>query len=84
MKILIFGSCVTRDAFTFDKNNLFTLVRYFARSSLATAFDSLKVEDKYTKKLKSAFQQKIVGADLSKEFRNYVTQQDFDYLVIDF
>ncbi|HDL5493006.1 TPA: glycosyltransferase, partial [Mannheimia haemolytica] len=79
-----FGSCVTRDAFTFDKNNLFTLVRYFARSSLATAFDSLKVEDKYTKKLKSAFQQKIVGADLSKEFRNYVTQQDFDYLVIDF
>ncbi|HDL4112335.1 TPA: glycosyltransferase, partial [Mannheimia haemolytica] len=72
------------DAFTFDKNNLFTLVRYFARSSLATAFDSLKVEDKYTKKLKSAFQQKIVGADLSKEFRNYVTQQDFDYLVIDF
>ncbi|HDL5190775.1 TPA: glycosyltransferase, partial [Mannheimia haemolytica] len=81
---LIFGSCVTRDAFTFDKNNLFTLVRYFARSSLATAFDSLKVEDKYTKKLKSAFQQKIVGADLSKEFRNYVTQQDFDYLVIDF
>lgn len=84
MKILIFGSCVTRDAFTFDKNNLFTLVRYFARSSLATAFDSLKVEDKYTKKLKSAFQQKIVGADLSKEFRNYVTQQDFDYLVIEF
>lgn len=84
VKILIFGSCVTRDAFAFDHQNRFELVRYFARSSLTTTFNSLPVEDIYTEQLSSAFQRKIVHADLQKEFSNYVIQNDFDHLIIDF
>ena len=84
MKILIFGSCVTRDAFTFDKSNEFKLDRYFARTSLATAFNSEPIEDNYTMQLTSAFQKKIVNAELKKEFKEYFLLGKYDYLVIDF
>lgn len=84
MKILIFGSCVTRDAFTFDKSNEFTLDRYFARTSLATAFNSPPINDVYTEQLNSAFQKKIVNAELKKEFKEYIIKNNFDYLVVDF
>lgn len=84
MNILIFGSCVTRDAFTFDKADTFKLIRYFARSSLATAFDSVKVEDSYTEQLKSPFQRKIVHADFCKEFTDDIVEKQYDYLILDF
>lgn len=84
MNILIFGSCVTRDAFTFDKVDAFKLVRYFARSSLATAFDSTKVEDSYTEQLKSPFQRKIVHADFCKEFTDEFVGRQYNYLILDF
>ncbi|MGR3808556.1 DUF6270 domain-containing protein [Pasteurella testudinis] len=84
MKIVIFGSCVTRDAFTFDQDDEFNLVRYFARSSLATAFDSAPIEDEYTSQLSSPFQRKIVNADLSKEFAKIIQTTEFDSLIVDF
>ncbi|WKS96252.1 DUF6270 domain-containing protein [Gallibacterium anatis] len=84
MNIIIFGSCVTRDAFTFaNESDSFNLIRYFARSSLATAFDSNEIEDNYTSALTSPFQKKIVGADFSKEFKKVISTQTFDYLILD-
>lgn len=38
MKVLIFGSSVTRDAFEYDKSKQLGIVDYFARSSLASAY----------------------------------------------
>jgi hypothetical protein len=84
MKVLIFGSCVSRDILNFDKLKELSLVDYFARSSLASAFRSQPVADNYSKHLKSEFQRRLVNFDFSKNFRSEVLKVDYDKLVIDF
>jgi len=82
-KILIFGSCVSRDILNYQNNEI-ELTDYFARSSLASAFASLSINDTYTKNLDSDFQQRVVAADLGKKFKEYIKIENFDLLLIDF
>jgi Family of unknown function (DUF6270)/Heparinase II/III-like protein/Heparinase II/III N-terminus len=81
--ILIFGSCVSRDTFNFDDAAKFNIINYYARSSFASAFSNQKAVDRYTNKITSAFQRKIVAADLSKELLSQLTSTSFDLLLID-
>lgn len=85
-KVLIFGSCVSRDIFTYqnEANMQLELVAYYARSSLASAFSELAIEDVYTAKLASPFQRKIVNYDLSKTFSKSLVKYEFDILLMDF
>lgn len=83
MKVAIFGSCVTRDAFNLEEAGRFELVSYFAKSSLASAFDPVEVPDSYSARLASAFQRRIVQADFAKSFAKALAGLEFDMLLLD-
>lgn len=81
-RYLIFGSCVTRDVFSFFPENL-NVVDYFSRSSLISVVGNplnIKEEEIH---LSSKFQRKEVLRDCNKTFFDELKQKDFDFLVID-
>jgi len=84
IKILIYGSCVSRDIFNFYEASSFSVVNYFARSSLISVYGEKVVKGEYIEKLESPFQQKIVAADLDKHFVEKIGMEDFDLLLLDF
>lgn len=84
MKILIYGSCVSRDIFEYPENNGAEIVGYYARSSLASAFSKpadLNI-DGYD--ISSAFQKRMLQCDLAKTLREKIVETDFDVLLVDF
>lgn len=85
IKITIFGSCVSRDIFEYESTSSkqFVVDRYFARSSFASAFSSLKVVNASAEMLKSSFQKETVRCDLEKYFCQYLNNFQSDVLLID-
>lgn len=83
LKVSIFGSCVTRDAFEFDKNN-FILDEYFARSSIASFSGQPKTIPEIISGIDSNFQQKMVKRDMEKTFLEYCNSNKYDLIVFDF
>lgn len=83
MRFVIFGSGATRDVFDFVSRDTCVLVRYFARSSLASAYAEGKVEGVDVGGITSAFQRDLVCADLGKEFRDFLSSGEFDCLIYD-
>jgi len=81
-KIMIFGSCVSRDIFNIP--NDFILTKYYARSSFASIFQAPFLNLSITDNLKSDFQKNIVKADMSKEILIEFDKGDFDILLLDF
>ncbi len=83
MRVLIYGSCVSRDAFEVDGGEEFTVAGYFARSSIASAFATTPFVGPDTDLLPSKFQARIVRADLEKSLVSTIEEADFDVLLID-
>lgn len=85
IKFSIFGSCVSRDIFEYKSTLSERLIidRYFARSSFASAFSSLKVVNASAEMLKSSFQKETVRCDLEKCFSQYLSYFQSDVLLID-
>lgn len=83
MRYRIFGSCVTRDAFAFTEDPRFRLDQYFARSSLASAFGRGPFSEVRTETIESAFQRRIVEWDLRKTFARTLSEQTYDWIIID-
>ncbi|MCQ4286352.1 heparinase II/III family protein [Pseudomonas stutzeri] len=83
MRFVIFGSSASRDVFELVDRGACVLVRYFARSSLGSAYAEGKVVDVDVSKITSAFQRGLVCADLNKEFRGFLDSSDFDCLIYD-
>lgn len=82
--IVIFGSCVSRDAFSFSIKEDFKIIEYFARSSIGSAFTSSSPFINFNlDKISSQFQRKIVTFDLKKTLYHNFSKYIFDYLVID-
>lgn len=81
-KIMIFGSCVSRDIFNIP--NDFILTKYYARSSFASIFQAPFLDLSITDNLKSNFQRNIVKGDMSKEILKELDKGDFDILLLDF
>lgn len=82
--IVIFGSCVSRDAFSFSTKEEFRIIEYFARSSIGSAFTSSSpFVDFNLNNISSQFQRKIVNFDLKKTLYHNFSKYVFDYLVID-
>lgn len=81
-KILIFGSCVSRDIFNLENN--FHIVNYFARSSFASIFQTPFSHPEVTESLESKFQEKIVKSDMKKSIFSDLKNNNFDILVLDF
>ncbi|MBK2028512.1 hypothetical protein IB655_04960 [Francisella noatunensis] len=83
LSVLIFGSCISRDIFEFNNPNL-SVVKYYARSSFISVYTNApNVDDKYSHKLSSAFQQRIVKDDLENVFKSSLNMHKFDILLID-
>jgi hypothetical protein len=83
-RIFICGSCVSRDAFTLDQNDRFTLVDYFARSSFASSFSLPAAQDAYSEQITSAFQRRQISRDFHKTLPGALREAAFDLLLIDF
>jgi hypothetical protein len=81
-RVLIFGSCVSRDAFE-NKIQGLELVGYYARSSFASFTGAPFVDNDLTLRIESSFQQRMVQADLEKTFLKILEQINFDVLLID-
>jgi hypothetical protein len=82
-KILIFGSCVSRDVLSMTDNSA-TLVNYYARSTYASAFLSPKIKDNISNNNESIFQGRMVKYDFEKTFREKLITYNFDILLLDF
>src|SRR5690606_16605810 len=83
MKFVIFGSCVTHDVFEYVDKSVCGLVRYFARSSLGSAYAARKVDGIDVSEIASPFQRGVVSADLNKEFKDFLARAEFDFLLYD-
>lgn len=86
MNIAIFGSCVTRDAFAMVPVKGLCVVDYIARSSLASAFHPLAVEDRWLEALgniQSAFQRRMVEIDMKKTARAVLRASTADLVLVD-
>ncbi|WP_461673515.1 DUF6270 domain-containing protein [Priestia megaterium] len=82
IKVLILGSCVTRDTFSFFPDQ-FTVVDYFARSSIISIMSEPLIINESELSLPSAFQRKMILYDFHKVFLNQILQCEFDLLIID-
>lgn len=82
--ISIFGSCVSRDLFEFDKQKSFKIKKYFARCSVISAVADAIDIDIDNIKLDSPFQKRQVVADFRKEIWDEFSVTPSDYLMIDF
>jgi hypothetical protein len=83
-KVLIFGSCVSRDAFEYAEPGEFEIIGYYARSSLASLATQPKIDKEILKKIESKFQRKMVEADMAKTFWQVLDEAEFDIFVMDF
>lgn len=82
-RVFIYGSCISRDVFTFDDSSYFELVDYIARSPFSSALShpaSLSVD---IEKNDSQFQRRMLLCDLEKKLLDNVKMADFDILLID-
>lgn len=82
MKIVIFGSCVSRDMMEVAPPEI-ELVAYYARSSLGSAFSHRPMLNVDLSSMPSAFQKRMVEADLTKTFPKILPTLDFDILLYD-
>ena len=85
MKTLIYGSCVTRDAFELAPKSAYE-IDYYARSSFTSAFDSLDIDSNLSinvEAIESPFQKKIVTCDLNRILSKTLLVSDYDLIIID-
>jgi len=82
IKVLILGSCVTRDTFSFFPEE-FDVVDYFARSSIISIMSKPLMIEENELSLPSAFQRKMILYDFHKVFLKQIGQYEFDLLIID-
>lgn len=83
-RILIYGSCVSRDAFSYTERNKFEIIDYYARSSLGSSLSNVKCIDLYSDRIASSFQARMVKYDLTKTLEKTIIANNFDILLIDF
>lgn len=84
-RVLILGSCVSRDILNFAETGMVTLADYFARSSLASiGSEPFYLDDDHYARISSDFQRRMVRRDLEKTLlHDLATCQDFDIILID-
>ncbi|WP_457962750.1 DUF6270 domain-containing protein [Arthrobacter sp. D1-29] len=82
LRVFIYGSCVSRDAFQFP--HALHLVDYVARSPLGSAFAEIpSTTDFRTAAISSSFQRRMVEIDLKKELSSILRHSEYDLLLLD-
>jgi len=83
IKVFILGSCVSRDPFAMIEGHGFELVAYHARTSLASLAAPPHVDEKILDNIASAFQKRMVRADMEKTVLKEITNKPYDILLLD-
>jgi hypothetical protein len=84
IRLLILGSCVSRDIFEFCEAGDFEIVEYFARTGLASLSAAPAVDQAALDQIISPFQRRVVGYDMDKSFWQKLESLSFDLLLLDF
>lgn len=79
----IFGSCVTRDLFEFDKQRCFKINEYIARQAVISSLSKPLYYSKENIHLSSNFQKKQIESDLNKDIFLKLQNSLGEYLIID-
>lgn len=82
-KVLVIGSCVSRDAFNINGAECFEVTNYVARSSLGSAFASQIFSGVGLDSVSSEFQRRVIQIDLDKSLENIIRQSDVDFILLD-
>lgn len=83
MRLFIFGSCVSRDALEYQEGEI-ALVKYVARTSLATQISAPVVFPEILDRLPSRFQREMMSIDMHKTLFALLRSMDFDTFLMDF
>ncbi|MBR7742604.1 hypothetical protein KC207_04800 [Phycicoccus sp. BSK3Z-2] len=85
MKVLIYGSCVSRDTFELLPRDRYALLDYVARQSLISAFSPVDTQALYPFEADSAFQRRMLHNDWRASLASTVesTAGDVDVLLWD-
>lgn len=85
LRLLIFGSCVSRDILNYlSRKEDIPLVDYYARCSLASLGLKPLDEPVDVAKISSVFQRRMVERDIKKTFLDDLGRLEFDVLLLDF
>nr|WP_246601159.1 DUF6270 domain-containing protein [Alteromonas antoniana] len=79
---MIYGSCVSRDALDYANYDV-ELVRYIARSSLATQQSLPVIKNELLESLPSQFQKNMMRVDMEKTLFSSIDENEFDLLLLD-
>ena len=84
VKIVIHGSCITRDIFRIHPEG-FEIVEYYARSCLSSVMaPAIELDNEHLPGLTSNFQKRMVINDFRKVMFQQLETHTFDYFLIDF
>lgn len=86
MKVAVFGSCVSRDAFAMYPVEGIEVAEYMARSSLASAFQLQSAPKEWLDRLmriESTFQRRMVDIDMSKRAADILLKSEADVVLVD-
>ena len=84
LRVMIYGSCVSRDAFTEATTDApVVLEGYYSRSSLASLSSAPAAVHEAVDRITSAFQRRMVKADHDKSLLSALRTADYDILLID-
>lgn len=82
--LIIYGSCVSRDIFNLEENSDFSLLEYYARSSMASLCSAAYANEDALQRIPSAFRRRMVAYDFSKAMFSENNQfSDSDIILID-
>lgn len=84
MRVLIHGSCISRDTLELAPHVDLELTSYFARSSMISAFAPAKSSlAGFTNHVASGFQRRMLEADTQKLLPRRLKSEEFDLLLLD-
>ena len=84
-RVFIYGSCVSRDAFSLPEAAKFSVVEYCARTSLVSAWAPVvPCANVPLDRLGSFWKSRCIQRDFAKELLPCLEKTDFDILLLDF
>jgi hypothetical protein len=83
-RVLILGSCVSRDIFRINQDSQFVVAGYYARSSFASAFHPIVLWDEWSMNLSSSYQRQMVHADICKRWPGMIKDTQYGLCLVDF
>lgn len=84
IRLMIIGSCVSRDAVEVAAPGSVELAGYYARSSFASLTAAPAVDQGTLERIASPFQRRMVRADMDKSVWGTIAANDYDILLVDF